>query len=158
HYLPRRLPAEVILDAISQVTGVPEKFAGYPPNIRAMQLPDTKVDSYFMSIFGRPQRLQTSVSERQQDPTLPQALHVINGTTLNGKLAAAAGTIEKLAKAPMTDEAVVDELYLAAYSRRPTADERARGAAELTRGRGAAAKQGERRRALEDLAWAVITS
>ena len=80
-FIVRRLPAEVILDAISQVTGVPEKFAGYPAGTRALQLPDTRVPSYFLDIFGRPERKVTSAAERMQDPTLTQALHVINGDT-----------------------------------------------------------------------------
>ena len=87
-YLTRRLPAEVILDAFSQVTGVPEDFGGYPRGTRAMQLRDTRVDSYFLSVFGRPERVLTSSAERMQDPTLPQALHTINGETLNTKLMA----------------------------------------------------------------------
>ena len=85
-YLTRRLPAEVILDAFSQVTGVPEDFGGYPRGTRAMQLRDTRVDSYFLNVFGRPERVLTSSAERMQDPTLPQALHTINGETLNNKL------------------------------------------------------------------------
>ena len=98
HYLIRRLPAEVILDAFSQVTGVPEKFEGYPLGTRALQLPDTRVKSYFLTAFGRPERLVTSAAERQQDPTLAQALHVINGDTLNRKLMAEGGTIDRLLK------------------------------------------------------------
>ena len=95
-FIVRRLPAEVILDAISQVTGVPEKFAGYPLGTRALQLPDTRVPSYFLDIFGRPERKVTSAAERMQDPTLTQALHVINGDTLQTKLTDADGTIAPL--------------------------------------------------------------
>src|SRR5688572_16046163 len=86
HYVARRLPAEVILDALSQVTGVAEKFEGYPAGTRALQLPDTRVKSYFLTAFGRPERLVTSSGERQADPSLAQALHAINGETLNKKL------------------------------------------------------------------------
>src|SRR5688572_8459897 len=155
HYLPRRLPAEVILDAIAQVTGVPERFSGYPANVRAMQLPDTKVDSQFMTVFGRPQRLITSAAERQQDPTLPQALHVINGETLNKKLVSKAGRIEALWKSGKTPEQILDELYLCAYSRLPTADERRRTIEAWKR---AVTSDTARRESLEDLAWAMLTS
>jgi hypothetical protein len=87
HYIARRLPAEVILDAISQVTGVPENFPGYPGR-RALQLPDAAVDSYFLTAFGRPPRVTAADSERQQEPSITLALHGINGHTLNRKLAA----------------------------------------------------------------------
>ena len=86
HYIIRRLPAEVILDAISQVTGVPQNFEGYPPGTRALQLPDTRVDSYFLTVFGRPDRIIPCDCERQQDPSLTQALHLINGETVNRKI------------------------------------------------------------------------
>ena len=89
HYIARRLPAEVILDAIGQVTGVRENFPGYPGR-RALQLPDAAVDSYFLTAFGRPPRVTAADSERQQEPSITQALHVINGDTINRKLARAA--------------------------------------------------------------------
>ncbi len=163
HYLPRRLPAEVLLDAIAQVTGVPERFTGYPARRRAMQLPDTNVDSRFMTVFGRPQRLITSVAERQQDPTLSQALHVINGETLNGKLSSKDGRIEALHGSGKTLDAILEELYLCAYSRRPNAEERLRAQAAAAEVSGAAASlsgapDAARRQAIEDLAWAMLTS
>ena len=95
HYIARRLPAEVILDAISQVTGVGEDFPGFPGR-RALQLPDAAVDSYFLSAFGRPPRLTAADSERQQEPSITQALHVINGDTINRKLSASRGLIQEL--------------------------------------------------------------
>ena len=95
HYIARRLPAEVILDAISQVTGVAENFPGHPGR-RALQLPDAAVDSYFLTAFGRPPRVTAADSERQQEPSITQALHVINGDTINKKLAAKRGLIQTL--------------------------------------------------------------
>ena len=152
HYLPKRLPAEVILDAYSQITGVPEQFEGYPAGTRAMQLPDTKVDSYFLTVFGRPERVITSAAERMQDPTLPQALHAINGDTLNRKLMAEEGRLASLAASGKREDEILDELYLSALSRRPTASERQALVAAL-------AQSGtDRRKAIEDLAWAVLTS
>jgi len=158
HYLIRRLPAEVILDAFSQVTGVPEKFEGYPLGTRALQLPDTRVKSYFLTAFGRPERLVTSAAERQQDPTLAQALHVINGDTLNRKLMAEGGTIDRLAGAAGGDEAVVRALYLSALSREPTAAEKAALLEALGGQEGAPASPSNRRLAVEDVAWALLTS
>jgi hypothetical protein len=155
-YLTRRLPAEVILDAFSQVTGVPEDFGGYPRGTRAMQLRDTRVDSYFLSVFGRPERVLTSSAERMQDPTLPQALHTINGETLNTKLMADAGTIARMVAQGRSNDEALTELYWSALSRPPSARER--GAILARLGDDRAADPAARRRSLEDLAWAVLTS
>ena len=162
HYVIRRLPAEVLLDAISQVTQVPEKFEGYPVGMRAMQLPDTRVDSYFLTVFGRPERLQNAVSERQSDPSITQALHVINGDTLNQKLRAPGGTMDMLLKLGLADQRIVEYLFLSAFSRYPSEKERDEVAADL---RGASGKNAEgwgssdpRRPVLEDLLWAMLTS
>jgi hypothetical protein len=155
-YLTRRLPAEVILDAFSQVTGVPEDFGGYPRGTRAMQLPDTRVNSYFLTVFGRPERVVTSVAERMQDPTLPQALHTINGDTLNQKILDERGLVARMAAEGRTNAEVLDELYLSALSRPPGEGERAAILAALERTPGA--DPDARQRGLEDLAWAVLTS
>lgn len=154
-YLTRRLPAEVMLDAFSQVTGVPETFEGYPPGTRALELPDTRVSSYFLDVFGRPARVITSAAERMQDPTLPQALHTINGETLNRKLMADEGIIARLVAGGRSNAEVIDELYWTALSRPPTAAERERLLAVLAPD---TAEPAERRRSLEDLGWAVLTS
>lgn len=156
HYLARRLPAEVILDAFSQVTGVPEDFEGYPKGTRALQLPDTRVESYFLTVFGRPERVVTSAAERMQDPTLPQALHAINGETLNRKLRADDGVLAKLVSAGRSDAEIVDQLYLSALSRLPSDAERTALLARMAET--AAGTPQERRQLVEDLAWAVLTS
>ena len=90
HYRVKRLPAEVLLDAISQVTEVPTPFAGYPSGWRSLQLPDSKVDSAFLDSFGRPARIATCSCERSAEPSMAQALHLANGTTVNEKLRAEA--------------------------------------------------------------------
>ncbi|HEY3129258.1 MAG TPA: DUF1553 domain-containing protein [Acidobacteriota bacterium] len=123
HYIARRLPAEVLLDAISQATGVPEKFKGYPEGRRALQLPDTQIESYFLDTFGRPPRVATVDSERQQEPTITQVLHVINGDTMNRKLRASRGLIQKLIDTKADTRIAIESIYLAALSRYPTADE-----------------------------------
>jgi hypothetical protein len=156
HYLIRRLPAEVILDAYSEVTAVPESFTGYSKGTRALQLPDTKVDSYFLSVFGRPERIITSAAERMQDPTLPQALHAINGETLNRKLMSDDGAIAAMVRDGKSSADALDDLYLAAFSRRPTETERAGILARLNRE--APTDPQARRRQVEDLAWAMLTS
>src|SRR5262249_37764828 len=79
HYYPRRLPAEVLLDAVCQATGVPESFTGYPLGTRAIQLPDPGTASYFLTLFGRSDRVTACACERSDDVTLPQLLHLRNG-------------------------------------------------------------------------------
>jgi hypothetical protein len=158
-YIVRRLPAEVILDALSQVTGVPTAFDGYPKGTRALQLPDSQVASYFLTSFGRPERERTCACERQQEPNVAQALHLSNGDTINMKLRAPGGLIERLLKANATDDQSLDEIYLAALCRLPDAAERAKAKAVLAdAARPAAGAPAEARRAvLEDLCWAVLT-
>lgn len=170
HYLIRRLPAEVILDAYSQVTGVPTPFnriksggsdsdrpyTGYPLGTRALQLPDSKVVSQLLDAFGRPDRVQTCSCERQQESSVSQALHVNNGNTLNDKIRAREGRIESWLKDRMSDEEAVSRLFVLALSRPPTEAERKRLFTFLTEA--AADGKTSRREALEDLFWAVLSS
>ncbi len=153
HFIARRLPAEVILDGLSQVTGVPTKFDGYPPGTRSLQLPDSRVDSYFLTVFGRPERLITSEAERQQDPSLTQALHIINGKTINEKLRAPDNALGGFVKQNASDQEVVEWMYLAAYSRFPTPEEKARLVAAMSKESGG----DTRRQLIEDIAWAILT-
>ena len=160
HYVIKRLPAEVLLDAYTEVTQEPEKFEGYPVGMRALQLPDTAVKSYFLDAFGRPARQQTRESERTSVPTITQALHIINGDTLNDKLRAPGGTIDMLMKLGFSDDEIVNYLYLAALSRYPKESERA----ALVKALDAAEQQKTpgvdepRRAALLDMSWALLTS
>jgi hypothetical protein len=160
HYLIKRLPAEVLLDAYSQVTQEPEKFKDYPVGTRALQLPDTAVKSYFLDAFGRPARQQTRESERTSVPTITQALHIINGETLNNKLRAPDNSIGKLIKRGLPDEEIVNDLYIAAFSHYPTETERA----ALVKSLHSAEQEkmtgvdDPRRAALNDMMWAMLTS
>ncbi|HEV2350881.1 MAG TPA: DUF1549 domain-containing protein [Terriglobia bacterium] len=159
HYAIKRLPAEVLLDAYSQVTQVPEKFAGYPVGMRALQLPDTAVQSYFLDAFGRPARMQTRESERTSVPTITQALHIINGDTLNNKLRAPASAMAMLLKLGFSDEQIVDYLYLASFSRHPTQAERSALVNALTAAEQQKTQSADpRHAALVDLGWAMLTS
>jgi len=169
HYLIRRLPAEVILDAYAQLTGVPTPFkevtigtsggtsgtTAYPLGTRALQLPDTLVVSRFLDSFGRPERGQTCSCERQQDSSVGQALHLNNGQTLNDKLRARDSRVERWFNEKVSDEEAVKRLYVMALCREPTAEELTKFTglmAEAARDKGAT-----RREALEDLFWAVLT-
>jgi hypothetical protein len=174
HYLVKRLSAEVLLDAVSQVTGVPSQFSGYPPGWRALQLPDTEVSSEFLTTFGRPQREFTCDCERQDAPSMAQALHLANGETVNQKLRAEGGVLDELVASSLSDDEVVTRLYLSALCRYPTDAERTELFALLAdpalspssqeRGKAGvgAAENDEsdasRRQVLEDLYWAVLAS
>ncbi len=162
-YIVKRLPGEVILDAMSQVTGVPSSFGGYPAGTRAMQLPDVRVQSQFLSVFGRPERIICDAGERTQDPSITQALHVINGDTLNKKLSDANGYVNLFQRIGLSDTRVLDQLTLAAYGRYPLVDEKQTILGALTKSRAAMgatqdAARETKRQALEDMVWAMLTS
>jgi Protein of unknown function (DUF1549)/Protein of unknown function (DUF1553) len=156
HYLVKRLPAEVILDAASQVTGVPTPFKDYPVGIRALQLPDTGVESYFLDAFGRPPRLSTCECERDPQPSLRQALQVINGDTINKKIAAEDGSINQALRNGMSDEALIKQLFLSAFSRNPTEKER-KEILEAVRAATASGEPEAQKEAFHDVAWAIMT-
>ncbi len=160
HFVIKRLPAEVLLDAYSQVTQVTEKFDGYPVGMRGMQLPDTAVKSYFLTAFGRPVRQQTRESERTSVPTITQALHIINGDTLNNKLRAPGSSVDMLLKLGFSDKQIVDYLYLASLSRHPTDRERSAlvGALASAEQQKIPGVDDPRRAALVDMSWSLLTS
>ena len=160
-YIVRRLPAEVILDAVSQVTGVPTIFEGSPKGTRALQLRDTQAASYFLTAFGRPERIQTCSCERQQEPNVAQALHLANGDTINQKLRDSGSVITGLVDSDADDVEVLDEIYLSALSRYPTESEKKKLLPILAETPvdpfAPDVKRKERRGAIEDLFWAVMT-
>ena len=158
----KRLPAEVLLDAMSQVTGVPTKFNGYPAGFHALQLPDTQIKSEFLASFGRPARIICDAGERSVQPSIAQALHVINGDTLNKKLSSPDGFAALAVKLGLSNSRLLEMLYLSAYSRYPTDSEKAPMLAALktadpTSGT-ADAQRDVRQKALEDMMWAMLTS
>jgi hypothetical protein len=152
-YYPRRLMAEVMLDATSQVTAEPTMFPGYSPGTRAIQLPDSNIDSYFLKSFGRPDRTNTCECERSAMPSMAQVLNISNGDTINQKLQAKGNRIDQLLKADTPDEKIIEELYLSALSRYPTDTETGQLRAALS-GAGADTK----REVIEDLYWGVLSS
>ncbi|MES2792471.1 MAG: DUF1549 and DUF1553 domain-containing protein [Planctomycetota bacterium] len=152
HAYDKALPAEVLLDAVCQVSGVPEKFNGWPLGYRAVQIWDSRMPSYFFNIFGRPARNTVCECERSNEPSISQALHLLNSPEISGKLHDHAGTVKKLVETIPADEVLVEELYLLAVSRFPNADERQLTVQYLTENRTA------RRAAAEDIVWALLNS
>jgi hypothetical protein len=123
HYTIKRLGAEQLLDAMNQATGTTEKFANMPSGKRAIELPDTNYVSYFLDTFGRPNRAIACECERSADPTLGQALHLMNGDVINRKLADAKGRLATLLKETKDDDALVQSLYKLTFGRPASADE-----------------------------------
>lgn len=124
HYYARRLPAEVLLDAVSSATGSPVVFAGYPVGLRAVQLPEPGVGSYFLTLFGRSDRVTACACERSGEVTLPQLLHVRNSADLLAQIGAPQGRLQALLGSG-DDDALVRSLFLASLNRPPTPTERA---------------------------------
>ncbi len=151
HANTRLLSAEQLLDSICQVTNVPETFAGLPAGTRAVSLADPPTDHYFLKIFGQPQREMACQCERSNESNLSQALQMINGPTVHGKLRADAGRIAIFIKENKPDDEVITTLYLSALSRKPTQ-------AELDAAKRHIAAQQDRRLALEDVGWAILNS
>jgi hypothetical protein len=149
HRVPRRLPAEVLLDAINQAAGTTESFRDLPPGMRAIALADSAVDSYFLNTFGRPKRTTTCECERGGRPDLSQALHLANSETIHAKVTHAEGRVARLLAAGRPDAAILDELYLAALCRLPDEIERQAAADILT-------SAASRQEAFEDLLWALL--
>jgi hypothetical protein len=165
-YYPRRLLAEVMLDAASQVTGVPTAFRmdkrnanrglgdSYPMGYRALQLPDSNTASYFLTSFGRPDRVQTCDCERTNEPSMAQALHIANGDTLNKKLAEKGNRLEQLLGKSLTDEQIAAEAYMITVARVPSEKERQ----AIRQLLGEAKDATEKRLALEDVFWSLMSS
>jgi hypothetical protein len=151
HAYTKLLPAEVLLDAISTVTGTVTPFEGLPKGARATQIPDGKMENPFLKTFGRPARELACECERESDSNLSQALQLIGGATVNGKLRDDNGRMAQLAKSDKTPEQISRELYLVALSREPSSTELEAAVKHLS---GAA----DRRQAVEDLGWVLINS
>ncbi len=150
----RRLPAEVLLDAVDALVGSTESFTGLPAGTRATQIPDDGVASYFLDVFGRPKRESVCECERSAEANLSQTLHLLNSDNIQGKLALGSGRAATLAEDKRPDAEKVDELYRRAFARRPTADECSACLAFLDRRRGA----NQVRAGFEDLIWTLVNT
>ena len=151
HAYTKLLPAEVLLDAISNVNGTTTQFDGLPSGMHATQSPDGKMENPFLKTFGRPARELACECERESDSNLSQALQLIGGATVNGKLRDDSGRMAQLARSAKTPEQISRELYLVALAREPSSTEVEAAVKHLA---GAA----DRRQAIEDLGWVLINS
>ncbi len=148
----RRLPAETLLDAVCAVTEVKETFTGLPPDVLAKQTWNHKLDSQFMDAFGRPNASSECPCERDAKPSVVQALHLMNSTKLQDMLVNAQGRAARLAKSDAKPEQIIEELYLACYSRLPDAEEMKIATSAFS------AKDATRQTAVEDVLWSLLNS
>lgn len=168
-YYPKRLMAEVLLDAVSQVTDVPTPFTHigfpggdrqetkeYPLGTRAIQLHDSAVESYFLKTFGRNSRAITCECERSDEPSMVQVLHVANGDTINGKLKTKDNRVSRLLSADHSDAELTEEIFLHCLSRFPTAQEKSRVVELLSQVSDLDAD--EKRLVVEDVFWSLLST
>lgn len=166
HYYPKRLMAEVLHDAICQATAVPTKFEQiefpgsdfaktdfYPEGTRAIQLYDSAVASYFLKTFGRNQRRITCECERSDESSVVQVLHISNGSTVNEKLSSEKGVVQQWMAQAWEPGQLVDQAFLRTVSRPPSYEEREKLVKELE-----AVGSEERRQAVEDMLWSLLSS
>lgn len=155
HALPRRIPAEALLDSLVQATGVREQFGGAPANFSAAQLPDAEINSDFLSLFGKPQRADACECERDGDSNMLQALHLINGQSILRRVTDPNGRVAQLLKQTpaLTEDQLIEELYLWSLARRPTAKE-----IEVAKKHFQSYGDQQRPDATQDLMWSLLNS
>ncbi len=155
-YYPRRLSAEVLLDAVNQVTASPAEFGGLPQDRfapkRAIMLPDESFGSYFLDVFGKPQRISACECERVSEANLAQALHLLNSDEIQGKVGRPGGRADVLAKDPRPDAEKVEELFLWAFARKPNDEQRGKALEHITK------NASNKKIAYENILWALLNT
>ena len=150
--LRRRAVAEVMNDAITMVTGIPEHFQGVPPGDSAKMVWNTTVSSLFLDVFGRPNPSAEAPCERDPSPTIVQSLHFMNSDQIQARIGYANSRADQLAKSDKTPKEIVEEIYLSAYARFPSEEEEKIAV-------GAYSMEGaSRKSATEDVIWALINT
>jgi hypothetical protein len=147
----KRPAAEVLMDMVTQATGVPEKFDGAPLGTRAIRLWDSKVRHYFLKQFGRPVRASACECERNAEPNIAQVLHLLNSDFVQDRLRHDDGTVARLCRTDPDDGRVVEELWLTFLSRPPRTDETKLAVEHLKKAK-------SRREGFEDVAWALLNT
>jgi hypothetical protein len=145
---PRRMMSEVYMDAVAQVTAIPDVFKDWFEAKRAIQLPDNRYPSFFLDVFERSSRLV--ICDREENVTIPQALHFVNGPEVQAKITDENSRLNQWLASGITDAQLLDEMFLSTLTRKPTAREKDR---LLTR-----IAKGPRKEVLEDTLWAILNS
>ncbi|MGE3317400.1 MAG: DUF1553 domain-containing protein, partial [Planctomycetaceae bacterium] len=161
HAQIRRLSAEQLLDSFSLVLGAPANFNGYPRGMRAGELPGVMAvrtremapssGDHFLRVFGRPSRLQSCECERSEDSTLTQAFELVSGPLVHEMLSRSDNRLSTIATSKDSPRQILDSLYWSALGRAASEAEAAAAVEHLKTGK-------DRRAALEDIAWALLTS
>jgi hypothetical protein len=146
----RRIRAEVLLDCISQVTETQDKFPGLPRGARAVEIADGNTANYFLTTFGRASRTTVCSCEVKVDPNLSQALHLLNGRTLQSKIDDGS-IVKKLLKQGQTPDQIIENLYLRCFSRKPTDD-------EITKLKSFIAADSNQEQVLNDIFWSLLNA
>jgi hypothetical protein len=150
------MSAEVLFDAVNQVADAPAPFGGLPQDKhapkRAIMLPDEAFPSYFLDVFGRPQRISACECERVNEANLAQALHLLNSDEIQGKVARPGGRAEMMAKDPRPDAEKVDELFLWAFAHSPNSNQREVALAHIEK------HKANKKIAYENILWALLNS
>ena len=164
-FYPKRLQAEVLLDAIDQFAGTSTSFANLPNGTRAVALPDNSYNtsSPFLKVFGRPEATSVCECERVQSGSLSQSLHLMNAKDVKGKVATTKGRIQRLLQSQSASQEIINDFYLAAFSRLPTEEETEIATNYLNSGQDARdGKPGDTAVALrnnaQDLMWAIMNT
>ncbi len=150
HANVRRVPAEQLLDCLSQVTTAQEKFKGLPLGARAVQIADGQTSTYFLTTFGRAKRETVCDCEATTDPSLSQALHMLNGDAVQGKIARG-GLVKKWIAEGKTPEQIIETIFVRSLTRKPTQD-------EMTKLTAVVGEADSPQAGLEDVFWAVLNS
>jgi hypothetical protein len=165
-YYPKRLPAEVLFDAVNQVTKSEHKWEGLPAGTRAVCLPDNSFNAsaYFLQVFGRPESASACECERSQDASLAQSLHLLNSKDMQAKIADDKGRAALLAAdTAHSDDEKINELYHWAFARAPKAEELQTAKAHLDKGTAKSSDEkgnavNGKRQAYEDIVWALLNT
>jgi hypothetical protein len=146
----RRIKAESMLDIVSQVTKTQDKFPQLPLGARAVQIADGASSTYFLTTFGRATRETACSCEVKMEPTLSQALHLLNGETSNQKIQQG-GLVAALLNEKLPPDQILEKLYIRCLSRKPLPDEIGSLSPLLADGN-------DVKRSLEDIFWALLNS
>ena len=150
-FYPRRMTAEVLLDAMSQVLDVPTDFKGFPKGTRAVELPDENVAAHFLDVFGRPSRMSACECERVDAPSLTQALELVNSSEIQRKLSSDNGYIHRISDSNISDSELAEELFMRVLSRAPNK-------AEIKTATTFLGGEADRRIAIQDLVWSLLAT